>query len=343
MGVARHATNRPPRAVERRRRLAPALLIAAVGGLAGCELIAGIHDIALTGDASHDGASSVTVGDAQGDLGPGPSSDAPNGDAMNAGDGLNESDAGPGDAVDSADSRVQGDADGMAVPTDAGPPGDGDAASGDAASGDAADAGLVTELIDNMEAHNGLIPRVNGRDGEWYVFNDGTDGGIETPASGSSFPDFAISPPRGSSMYAVRMYGSGFTGWGAGVGFNINSPTIGPNGGKRLTYDASPYRGFMFYARTLSGATATLAMEVPDHNTDPSGGICTACGDHFFSHVTITASWAQYVVYYTDLKQAGWGRPQKSALDPTQIYGVSFIVASMPFDVWVDDIYFILP
>jgi hypothetical protein len=84
-------------------------------------------------------------------------------------------------------------------------------------------------------------------------------------------------------------------------------------------------------------------MEVPDHNTDPAGGICTGCGDHFFAHVTITPSWAQYVVYYTDLKQAGWGRPQKSALDSTQIYGVTFIIGSMPFDVWVDDIYFILP
>jgi hypothetical protein len=332
MGATRDASSRTRRAAEqrRRRRLAAALVsLAAVGGMAGCELIAGIQDIALTGDGGHTGA--------------GPSRDASSGgDATNADEGSSE-DAGAVDADDSGDVGARVDADGSVMPTDAGSLPDADAAYVDAVGGDAADAGLVTELIDNMEAHNGLIPKANGRDGEWYVFNDGTDGGIETPTPGGSFVDFSISPPRGASTYAVRMYGSGFTAWGAGVGFNINSPTSGPNAGKRLTYDASPYRGFMFYARTLSGATANLAVIVPDHNTDPTGGVCSKCGDHFASTVTITPSWAAYAVYYTDLRQAGWGNPQKSALASAQIYGVTFIVNATPFDVWVDDIYFILP
>lgn len=319
--VARRRSNRV--------RLAVALFTLATAALAiGCEIVAGIENLALTGDAalatSADGA---LAGDARDDATLSP--DAPgSGDAGTAGEAKSDVASSVGDASGAEASGSS---------PDAGAPDSGDAAR--------ADAGLLFELIDNMEANNGLIPKVNGRDGEWFVFNDASDGGVETPTPGTNFLPSVVAPPRSGSMYAARMRGSGFTSWGAGMGLNLNSPTSGSNLGKRLTYDASIYRGFMFYGRIGAGTTATVSLSVPDHNTDPLGGVCTsACGAHFTTVLTFTTSWVQYIVYFTDLKQAAWGRPQETALDSAQIYGPTFNVGpSTPFDVWVDDIYFILP
>jgi hypothetical protein len=312
----------------RRVRFVVALFTLVTTALAiGCELVAGIENLGLTSDAAlASPADGAVAGDARGDATL--SQDAPgSGDTGAAGEATSDSGSSVGDASDAEASDSAADA--------------GALDSGDAAR---ADAGLMFELIDNMEADNGLIPKVNGRDGEWFVFNDGSDGGVETPTPGTNFLPSLVTPPRSGSMYAARMRGSGFASWGAGMGLNLNSPTSGSNVGARLTYDASIYRGFMFYGRIGAGTTATVSLSVPDHNTDPLGGVCTnACGAHFTTVLTFTTSWVQYLVYFTDLKQAAWGRPQETALDSAQIYGPTFNVGSnTTFDVWVDDIYFIL-
>jgi len=248
---------------------------------------------------------------------------------------------GPGDGPAEAASNDAASSDGAAG-TDAGGPPDGDIVAPDGAF-------VAVELIDNMESDTGGIALSNGRDGFWHVYDDGTDGGVLTPAPGGlpSGIISAISPPRGASTLAAHMQGSGFAMF-AGMGFDM----VDSAGSKQL-YDASAFRGFTFWARSATATTTplTVRMLVPDVNTDSAGGVCTVCGDNFGANLSLTTAWQEFFVDYTQLTQIGFGVPNGSqdggpkALAASQMYGVQFQVsapASAPaFDVWVDDIQFI--
>src|SRR5579872_3113813 len=154
------------------------LALATGGTVTGCELVAGIEDIALTGDAGAAHASDATI---VRDASSGDSTGIPESAAVDVPVGA-ETQGVPDDAeAATADldalSPSESGADG---PTDAGRPDARDASPKDARAGDAAgatdatsavdaEAGLLTELIDDMEAHNELIPKLGGRDGEWYL------------------------------------------------------------------------------------------------------------------------------------------------------------------------------
>jgi hypothetical protein len=297
--------------------LGTAVLTLAIAGLVvGCELVAAIQDLRLTGDAGVGATSDATV-----------ASDAP---------GQAGEDRAAGPVADSSsqpsDSSNEMPAVGVIDASDGGRD----------ATADAADGGLVTELIDDMEANNGQIRTVNGRTGGWYDDDDGTDGGTETPSPSMTFLPTLIVPARGSSRYASRFSGSGFVVWGSSAGFNLDDPYTGPDAG-RGPYDASKYKGFTFYARIGAGTTASVRFVASDHNTDGAGGVCSPCGDAFGVNLTFTTSWTQYVVYYTDMRQQGYGSPQVAALDPTRLYACQFNVGPRTtFDVWIDDIAFIV-
>jgi len=200
-----------------------------------------------------------------------------------------------------------------------------------------------------MESDTGGIALTNGRDGFWYVYDDSTDGGVLVPAAGASAASVisAISPPRGASTFAAHMQGSGFASF-AGMGFDMVD-----NAGTKRLYDASAYQGFTFWARsaTATSAPLTVRMLVLDVNTDAAGGVCTVCGDAFGANLSLTASWQEFFVYYTELTQIGFGVPNGSqdggpkALAASQIYSVQFQLSApastSAFDVWIDDVYFI--
>src|SRR5688572_29905343 len=71
--------------------------------------------------------------------------------------------------------------------------------------------------------------------GYWFAFNDATAGGSQTP-SGTFAPEMAD-----GSGYAVHTSGTGFTNWGAGVGFNLT--------GVRGCYDLGQSGGIRFRAK----------------------------------------------------------------------------------------------
>jgi hypothetical protein len=129
------------------------------------------------------------------------------------------------------------------------------------------------------------------------------------------------------------------------MGFNLNDPS----GGSRASYDASAYKGFVFWGRVgTSSAVTQVRFNVPDTNTDPEGGVCTPaakCSDYLGKNLTFTTTWTEYTVYYTDLMQQGFGSPLETTLAAASIYGCQFQVSTMTtgaaFDVWIDDIYFI--
>jgi hypothetical protein len=223
-------------------------------------------------------------------------------------------DSGRGDAVDAADAIDATDA------TDA---------------ADANDAIVSCDLVDDLEDGDGLLPRACERSGGWYTYDDGTAAGKMTPASTVVFTPSDIPGGREGSTRAARLYGSGFTVTGVGLGFDFTA--------SRVPYDISAYRALSFYARIGAGTTNKVRLTFPDHDTDADGGVCTTsprgCEDHFgYALTTLSATWQRFEVPFASLGQEGWGYVAAS-FDPKRVFGAQFqIDQNTTFDLWVDDV-----
>jgi hypothetical protein len=198
------------------------------------------------------------------------------------------------------------------------------------------------ELIDDFEQHSPNIILLHGRNGPWYVFNDGTAGGVQSPFTIAAVTGAGASP---GSTAALHMTATGFKSWGAGVGADFVNTAL-----KKVVYDVSPYSGVSFYAKIgTTGSTTSLKVLFPDAYSDPDGGKCGGttvgmeCNDHLFLAVTgLSTTWAVYQVLFSKLGQVGYGLPQ-SKLDPTSVYSVQFTQSNtLPIDLWIDDLSFIV-
>jgi hypothetical protein len=217
------------------------------------------------------------------------------------------------------------------------------------------------ELIEDMEDNNQAIKQVAGRSGSWFSFNDGT--GMQFPPVATQlFPMTSLGTPRGASTLAVHTYGSGFTTWGAGVGFELASTAA---------YDASGYAGIAFWARGAAGVTQTLRVNVTDRNTSQFGGVCDLdcqadvgatenvgstdgvcmtdrgpCHDYFGADFgsALTSEWQLFRFTWAQLSARNWSNKNLSAIVTSEVYGLR-IQADSPdsFDFWLDDIAFICP
>ncbi len=215
------------------------------------------------------------------------------------------------------------------------------APSRDAASAPTPDASeLCAPLIDDMEHGDGSILSSCGRRGYWYAYNDGTAAALQVPSAGSSFLPAPIAGGRAGSVNAAHTTGSGFTSWGAGIAFDLNSA-----GGSatKVPYDATAYSAVTFWART-GGVSASLRVNVASTDTDPLGGVCapsSKCNDHFGVTVNVTSTWQQVTLRFVDARQLGWGTPV-TALAPSRLLAMQFqLPAGAPFDLWVDDVAFV--
>jgi hypothetical protein len=332
--------------------------------VAGCEAVAGIEDLqegpAVGTDGSvgvdspsyetdtgqqHDASKTADASRTDGDATVDADADASERDVADA----NSEDA----AVDVlAEDRVgDGPADQDAGSAETSTPPDATTPDADAAAD--ADSGPPTsiELIDDMESTGvpvGWIDGVNTanpRAGTWYVFDDGTAGGVLSPAPGTaaSLIIAAIPGGRGTSVHSAHVTGNAsFTTYGAGMGFNLNSPASPPG-----VYDASAYQGFTFWARSLGDAgNVTVRFNVLDRNTAPpgSGGVCDggACNGYYGINLSVGAAWQQYVVSYSQLARPVFSVPDGENFDPAHMIGCQWQVnEGESFDLWVDDIYFI--
>jgi hypothetical protein len=210
------------------------------------------------------------------------------------------------------------------------------------------DAGGTLVLIDDMEQNTGSIDgNAPNLVGAWYTYNDGTAAGSETPPAGAPFADAAIksgdNPLAPGSLFIAEMKGSGFTTWGAGMGFDLHNP--GGDAGVAQAYDATKYKAFVFYAKVGTG-TASVRFNVHTMNTDAAGTSgCTGtgtsqCNDDFGENMTFTQSWASYTVNFTDLNQQGFGK--KATWDPNELLSIHFQVGKgTTFDIMLDNIYFL--
>jgi hypothetical protein len=187
--------------------------------------------------------------------------------------------------------------------------------------------------ISNFEDGGNGVAQVEGRNGGWYVYNDGT--GKQEPAVGK------VSPAENGaceSAFALRTTGMDFTDWGAGIGTDLATD----KSNKKTAYDGSRYKGVRFYARSNTGPIA-VRVKIQDANTTPEGGICNdamkLCNDTFGKDVMITADWLPYDVAFADTAQEGWG-DKFAAVDTNRLFGIQIQTRTSPFDFAVDEMSF---
>jgi len=196
--------------------------------------------------------------------------------------------------------------------------------------------GAELELIDQMEDGDGTIDMTAARGGVWFSFNDKTAGSQLPAADAEVFAMSELVPPRSGSHYAARSHGGGFTGWGAGIGFELYN---------QKAYDLSGYAGITFWARRAAHSASALRFAVTDAATAPRGGQCheyedySTCSDYFGADLSLGTSFRRYSFTWPELAQVGWGEPHPDSVDAAHIYGVRFQTDPVEdFDFWIDDI-----
>jgi hypothetical protein len=215
----------------------------------------------------------------------------------------------------------------------------GNATAGGGAGGEPPTAGTV---VDDMEDTDAQITVDGGRNGFWYVGNDGTAGGTQTPTS-EMFEMFELaSGERGDSTYSAHMKVSGFTSWGSVLGFNLveQQAMLKP-------YDASAFCGVQFWGKAV--AATSLRLRLPDGDTHPAGMVCketgaanTLCYDHFSAAVALTTAWKSFSVTFASLVQVGGGyHPADNEFRADQLYAMEWALpaaAGKAFEIWIDDV-----
>jgi hypothetical protein len=190
------------------------------------------------------------------------------------------------------------------------------------------------DLIDDLNDGDRFIQKSSGRVGSWSDSHDNVPTGVMYPDPVNPFTPTDTGDP--CRKYAAYVKGSGFSDWGANLGFGLGSP-----------YNASKYSGFTFWAKS-DMANQSVRVSFPDQDTQPEGALCqanttgaTACHDHYGKYVKPNSTWQKYTVTFKELAQEGWGR-QATSFDPSTVYEVLFqIPATADFSLWIDDVAFI--
>jgi hypothetical protein len=169
--------------------------------------------------------------------------------------------------------------------------------------------------IDDLEDGDTLIcRRFAGRTGGWYAFGDGSPTGELTQSSKDFAPTRIEDGSRGTSRYAARLSGSGFTIFGAIMGFNLLFPV--------QPFDARGLGGVTFWMRS----TVPVAVDFPTEETVPAneGGQCqNDCNQHFSFQITAPApGWVKYEVPFNALRSGA----RSATWNPRNLYGVNFRV-----------------
>ena len=103
-----------------------------------------------------------------------------------------------------------------------------------------------------------------------------------------------------------------FTFWGFGVGVDLSNP--GTEQSAKVLYDAAAYAGITFWARAQSATT--VAVVLPDVDTDAAGNTCTNCAHDYYKTVQVSTSWQRFTVGFSELVLAPGGAPVPSAFNP---------------------------
>ncbi len=193
--------------------------------------------------------------------------------------------------------------------------------------------------IDNMEIRTDLPAFPPGSAGFWWPLGDGGLGnwffdsagdGVSPGPSGDALAD-NILPPRGDSMRARHLRGSGSSG-GIDLYAQLKHPTNHP-------VDLSPYLGISFWAK-LSGPSRQLIVAFRDGS---SANILTAqaTDSHFSQALSVSEQWERFILLFDDFHQgviSGTGSAVPFSAD--SVSDIDFVVglSGEPFDLWIDDL-----
>ena len=169
-------------------------------------------------------------------------------------------------------------------------------------------------LIDDLNDGDGIIPMNDGRNGGWYLVNDGTGNQTSSVASATGCdPTYSFSPTNDQACTS----GDGFQVWGAAMGIEI----LGGPDCKSCNYDATAYHGVSFtISGTVQGALRFMVITADTHGTQ-WGGTCTTesvCADSYGVPLQVTPDQRVVQVAWSDLAQAGWGTPMSLNLHQVQ-------------------------
>jgi hypothetical protein len=205
------------------------------------------------------------------------------------------------------------------------------------------DGGVPADLlIDDMEDRtSGLSSSTTY--GGWYVFDDMTTGGTMTPAPSTMFEMEAIPGGRCASEYAMRISGTGFSQWGAGMGFDFGYGNLPSGAFGKLPVDGRAFAGLRFWARVGEATGTQLNFSILAGACSPSDGgdgaadastLPSDCAQSFAKGLKLTTDWVRYDIPFEQLLG-----PTRNAIPRDQIFSFEFIIpANATFDLWIDDI-----
>jgi hypothetical protein len=186
------------------------------------------------------------------------------------------------------------------------------------------------------------------RNSFWFGYDDATsDGGIPRSVVG------AFGGCGGASDCAIHATGSGFTNYGAGMGFDLRDAP-GP-----VPVDATPYMGIQFSAKgTITGTRGPMYASSPQtihvKFVDPT----VRAGDDFggYCSMLMNGTWTVCNLAFAALTRDGFGNTTvpvaTDVLDRGQLLKIQFefskfsdppdsgVVTPVGFDFWIDNISF---
>jgi hypothetical protein len=156
--------------------------------------------------------------------------------------------------------------------------------------------------------------------GTWFSYNDGTDAG----AGMTEIAD--TSDACGSTTCTYHVTGMGFMGYGAGVGFTLNS-----DGTSAIEASTNP-QNFTGIEVSLLGTTTGTRQSHYDmgdnyvHVKIPT--TVDRANDEYGFYCPVSSDWTQCVIPFSSMMQDGFGNLDAGAFDPTTMTKVQFEFSS---------------
>jgi hypothetical protein len=186
-------------------------------------------------------------------------------------------------------------------------------------------------LLADFEQDSIFLRPVPERYGVWYMSNDGSPAGQQTPES--------YAAERGGyadSNYAVHFRVQGFSEWGAVLGFQLRHV---PEEGIKCPFNAEAFQGISFVARGSGRIRVNLGT--PETTPSEQEGRCQrGCWDSHGAFVFLKDEWSLQRLPWSAFAQQGWGAAAR--LNVKELLAVNFSVLreDQPAEIWLDDVRF---
>ncbi|HWZ91152.1 MAG TPA: glycoside hydrolase family 19 protein [Polyangiaceae bacterium] len=191
----------------------------------------------------------------------------------------------------------------------------------------------VNQWIDTFEDGTLYIQQIDERNGEWFALPAGKAGPMAVVDTSGGAP---------GSTKALHMSGGAIAPSWATYGVPLG-----------ICYDASAFDGITFWIKgDSSGKNDTIKVSLPTPPTTEkvSGGSCpdgdVGCYNHFAAQITLSPTWTQYSLKWSQFAQADWGPTGVNGLAPAgfvfqkQILGIDFAPNdnTKAYDFTIDDL-----